>query len=332
VKVCLKCGAEPPLVSKLCHTCVRQSVELSTISKNQGMICCKSCFSLKIPGTWVEFDDLDSSVSYFINKSIAWNQEVSKQNYNLSLNQLDPQKFRANIDCEGDYHGIILNNTIKTEIQVKFQVCQICSRQAGGYYEAILQIRTKRKSILDEAVEMVYSQIDSAPSDFFTTEAGLVRGGYDFQLSSTEKARSISRDLMIKLGGHVTETNTLVGRKDGKDLFRHTFGVRLPSVGVRDYLFIDEKVWKIARLDKRRAKLVLLSAPYSQKTVEVYSLRNSPVLDEPLDVQIVSNRVSEYQLLDPFTFKTVEAISPKDWKEGKIRALRYGNDTFFIWD
>ncbi|SVD04581.1 uncharacterized protein METZ01_LOCUS357435, partial [marine metagenome] len=236
------------------------------------MICCKSCFSLKIPGTWIEFDDLDSSVSHFINESIAWNQDASKQNSNLSLKQLDPQKFRASIDCEGDYHGIILNNTIKTEIQIKFQVCQTCSRQAGGYYEAILQVRTKRKSILDEAVEMVYNQIDSAPSDFFTTEAGPVRGGYDFQLSSTDKARSISRDLMIKLGGHVIETNTLVGRKDGKDLLRHTFGVRLPSVGVRDYLFIDDKVWKIARLDKRRAKLVLLSAPYSQKTVEVDSL------------------------------------------------------------
>ena len=95
---------------------------------------------------------------------------------------------------------------------------------------------------------------------------------------------------------------------------------------------MDEKVWKVSRLDKRRAKLVLLSAPYSQKTVEVDSLRNSPILDEPLDVQVVSNRMSEYQLLDPFTLKTVEAASPKDWKEGKISALRYGNDTFFIWD
>ena len=296
------------------------------------MICCKSCFSLKIPGTWLEFDTLDSSVSHFIKESITWNLGALKPDFNLSLKQLDPHKFRASIDCEGDYHGIILNNKIKTEIQIKFQVCQTCSRRAGGYYEAILQIRTKRKSILDVAVEMVYNQIDSAPSGFFTTEAGAVRGGYDFQLSSTEKARSVSRDLMIKLGGHVTETNTLVGRKDGKDLLRHTFGVRLPSVAVSDYLFMDEKVWKVTRLDKRRAKLVLISPPYNQKTVEVDSLRNSPVLDAPLEVQIVSHRMSEYQLLDPFTLKTVEATSPKDWKEGKISALRYGNDTFFIWD
>ena len=44
-----------------------------------------------------------------------------------------------------------------------------------------------RKEILDLAVDMIYNELDSSSSDFFTTEAGAVRGGYDFQLSSTEK-------------------------------------------------------------------------------------------------------------------------------------------------
>ena len=332
MKVCLKCGAETPLVSQLCHPCLRTMTELSRISNIQNMVCCKSCFSLKIPGTWIEFNDLESSVSHFIEESISWNQDATKIKSDLELKQLDPQKFRAQISCEGDYQGVNLVSELKTEVQIKFQVCQTCSRQAGGYYEAILQIRTKRKELLDTAVDMVYNEIDSSSSDFFTTEAGAVRGGYDFQLSSTEKARSVSRGLMIKLGGHVTETNTLVGRKDGKDLLRHTFGIRLPSVMVNDYLFIDDKVWKVSRLDKRRAKLVLIQIPYTQKTVEVDSLRNSPILDNPLEVQIVSNRNSEYLLLDPFTLQTVEAISPKDWNGDKIEALRYGNDTFFIWN
>ena len=296
------------------------------------MICCKSCYSLKIPGTWIEFDDLDSSVSHFIVESIVWDEDITKMKSQLDLSQLDPQKFRATITCEGDYHGIDLVSELKTEIQIKFQVCQTCSRQAGGYYEAILQIRTKRKEVLDTAVDMVYKELDSSSADFFTTEAGPVRVGYDLQLSSTEKARSVSRDLMVKLGGHVTETNTLVGRKDGRDLLRHTFGVRLPSVKVNDYLFMDDKVWKVTRVDRRRAKLILIQAPYTQKTVEVDNLRNSPILDYPVEVQIVSNRESEYLLLDPFTLKTVEAIAPKDWNGEKVEALRYGNDTFFIWN
>ena len=140
------------------------------------------------------------------------------------------------------------------------------------------------------AVDMVYKELDSSPSDFFTTQAGAVRGGYDFQLSSTEKARSVSRDLMVKLGGHVTETNTLVGKKDGRDLLRHTFGVRLPSVKVNDYLFSEENVWKVIRIHKRRAKLMLISPPRTQKTVGVDNLRNTPILDSPIVVQIVSCR------------------------------------------
>ena len=182
------------------------------------------------------------------------------------------------------------------------------------------------------AVDMVYNELDSSSSDFFTTEAGVVRGGYDFQLSSTEKARSVSRDLMIKFGGHVNETNTLVGRKDGRDLLRHTFGVRLPNVKNGDYLFTDNEVSKVIGVSRRRAKLIQISPPFRQQTVEVDGLRNLPILDDPLDVQIVSGQGSEFLLLDPFTLQTVEAVSPKDWDGESVKALRYGNETFFVWE
>jgi nonsense-mediated mRNA decay protein 3 len=332
VKVCLKCGAETPLISQLCHTCVRQNIELSKVLPAINMVCCKACYSLKIPGTWLEFSDLESSVSHFVTESIEWNSEIGKTTSNLILKQLDPQKFRVNIECEGDYQGLLLDANLKTEVQIKFQVCQTCSRLAGGYYEAILQVRTKRKEILNKAVEEIYNLIDSGPSEFFTTDSGPVRGGYDFQLSSSDKARTISRDLMVKFGGHVTETNTLVGRKDGRDLLRHTFGVRLPSIGISDYLFLDDKVWKVLRIDRRRTKLIMLSSPFSQKMVEVDTMRNVPLLDPPLEVQVISHRDSEYLLLDPFTLQTVEAISPKDWKGNNVLALRYGIETYFIWD
>ena len=72
--------------------------------------------------------------------------------------------------------------------------------------------------------------------------------------------------------------------------------------------------------------------PTSNKTVEVESLRNSPILDEPLETQVISNRGREYLLLDPFTFQTVEAISPENWSGDEVKALRYGNDTYFVWD
>ena len=106
------------------------------------MVCCKSCYSLKIPGTWLEFDDLDSSVSYFVEDSISWHNEAKKIESELVLRQLDPQKYRVNVNCQGSYHGLDLTSDLETEIKLKFQVCQTCSRQAGGYYESILQVRT----------------------------------------------------------------------------------------------------------------------------------------------------------------------------------------------
>ena len=138
------------------------------------------------------------------------------------------------------------------------------------------------------------------------------------------------RELMVKYGGQVTETNKLIGRKDGRDLLRHTFGVRLPDVMVGDYLFLDEAVWNVTRIDRRKANLRCLLPPISNKTVEVESLRTSPILDEPLKTQVISHRDREYLLLDPFTFQTVEAISPESWSGDEVKALRYGNDTYFV--
>ena len=61
------------------------------------MVCCKAGYSLKIPGTWLEFDDLDSSVSYFVEDSISWNDDAKKIKSELSLRQLDPQKYRVKV-------------------------------------------------------------------------------------------------------------------------------------------------------------------------------------------------------------------------------------------
>lgn len=52
------------------------------------MVCCKACYSLKIPGTWLEFSDLESSVSHFVTESIEWNSEIGKTTSNLILKQL----------------------------------------------------------------------------------------------------------------------------------------------------------------------------------------------------------------------------------------------------
>ncbi|MDG1545291.1 MAG: NMD3-related protein [Candidatus Poseidoniia archaeon] len=256
--ICLKCGAKPPLISQICHKCVRETVAISRLPEVLRMVDCKSCYSLKIPGTWLEFDDLESAVSHFFESSIIWEEDLSQQKTNLELEQLDPAKFRVKANTKANYGGLSLESNLEGVVEIKYQVCQTCSRHAGGYYEAILQIRTKQRSVLDAAVEKVFKDIDSSPSEFFSTENGSAKGGFDFQLSSTERARSLARELMIQFGGHVNETNTLVGRKDGRDLLRHTFGVRLPSFLVGDYLLIQEKVYRVTRLDRRKAKLRLM--------------------------------------------------------------------------
>ena len=101
---------------------------------------------------------------------------------------------------------------------------------------------------------------------------------------------------------------------------------------VGNFLLIQEKVYKVTRLDRRKAKLRLMEAPYTKKVVEIDTLRTPNILDNPLEAQIISSRNNQYLLLDPYTHQTVEAVSPPDWGGEKIEALRFGNETFFIWN
>ena len=46
----------------------------------------------------------------------------------------------------------------------------------------------------------------------------------------------------------------------------------------------------------------------------------------------ISSRNDQFLLLDPYTHQTVEAVSPSNWKGETIQALRFGNETFFLWN
>jgi hypothetical protein len=101
---------------------------------------------------------------------------------------------------------------------------------------------------------------------------------------------------------------------------------------VGDFLLIKEKVYQVTRLDRRKAKLKLMESPYTKKMVEIDTLRNPNILDDSLNVQIISSREDQFLLLDPFTHQTVEAVSPPNWNGKTVEALRFGNETFFIWN
>ena len=192
--------------------------------------------------------------------------------------------------------------------------------------------QTVRETNRSESVQGLDLAVDLAPNNphhlWLSNPVMIASGtfGYDGY------GRGITEDMDLgELGAVVPKTFTRLPREGNPEPQWFPKSYR-EAWDTGDHLFLDEEVWCVTRIDRRKANLKRLIPSLVQKTVEIDFLRNVPLLDNLSEVQPVSHRGREYLLLDPFTLQTVEAISPEDWKGDKISALRYGNDTYFIWD
>jgi len=315
----------------MCHACFSAAHSPAEFPQAVQAICCRHCSAREVPGGWELHDSPADAAGAALHGALAWADGLTGNQLDFELRELDPHRFRANGSASGSLDGVALEQCFERDILLEFRACTSCSRQAGGYYEATLQLRTPREAVLKVAVARVNAALEEGAPQFFATEDGPVRGGYDFQLSSTDRARALSRALLLVMGGEVKETSSLVGRREGRDVLRHTFGVRLPPVLADDVVLHDGAAWRVAAIERRRARLRCASESRPDWKPKLSELEAARRLGEEREAQVVSRRDRELQLLDPFTLRTVEARAPAEW-DGSVSAVRDGGDTFFLWE
>jgi len=314
----------------MCHACFAAAYSPAELPQAVQFICCRHCSAREVPGGWELHDSSVDAAEAALRGAPSWTNGLMGNQLEFELRKLDPHRFRASGSASGTLDGVALEQQFERDILLEFRACTSCSRQAGGYYEATLQLRTPRQVVLKAAVARVHAALEEGAPEFFATEDGPVRGGHDFQLSSTDRARALSRALLLALGGEVKESSSLVGRREGRDLLRHTFGVRLPPVLAEDAVIHDGVVWRVAAIERQRARLHCASETRPDWKPKLSELEAARRLEEEREGQVVSRRSRELQLLDPFTLRTVEARAPAKWN-GSVTAVRDGGDTFFLW-
>ena len=315
----------------MCHACFSATHSPAEFPQAVQAICCRHCSAREVPGGWELHDSPADAAGAALHGALAWADGLTGNQLDFELRELDPQRFRADGSAGGTLEGVALKQRFERDVLLEFRACTSCSRQAGGYYEATLQLRTPRQAVLKAAVARVHAALEEGAPEFFATEDGPVRGGHDFQLSSTDRARALSRALLLALGGEVKESSSLGGRREGRDLRRHTFGGRRPPVLVGDAVLHDGAVWRVAAIERRRARLCCASETRPDWKPKLSELKAARRLGEEREAQVVSRRGRELQLLDPFTLRTVEARAPEGW-DGSVSAVRDGGDTYFLWE
>jgi nonsense-mediated mRNA decay protein 3 len=244
---------------------------------------------------------------------------VERPRLRLDVDPEDERNYRVEIHVSGLAEGVPFETALRTRARIKNATCVRCSRVQGGYYEAIVQVRAARRAMeADEkralralASRFIERIVAEGDRNAFVLRDEDADRGLDIYMGTTNAGRMLAKQIAAERGGRISEHAKTVGQKDGIDLVRMTFAVRLPEFRSGDVVILPGGPGIVTSIG---AKTVQVSDVQTGRLrhVERAEVEEAQVLSpaEAREAVVVSRSGDELQLLDPWTFATVTVLRP----------------------
>ncbi|MEA3255109.1 MAG: NMD3-related protein [Candidatus Altiarchaeota archaeon] len=309
---CPKCGRETR-EKGLCRDCFLKAHPIGI--KKVTLPLCK-CGRYLYRGRWIP--DLNDSLEKIVRDNLVLPLGVEVRALDIKP-VFKGNKILLEIHVTGEYGGGGFREEIQAEVRIQSTVCPACSRISGGYYEAVLQVRTAF-----DPLKMLDSE--------FISKVESVRGGFDVYVTSSNYARKVSSELSKK-GFLVKESKKLVGMRKGEILYRGFTSIKSPKFRVGDFLGYRNKILQVLKLGKsvhcrniRERKTLMMPLPKLQRA-ELIAPR------EDVRKALVSSVAPNWiQVMDLESFKTFELPGTfKGLKEkDEVEYLKVGRDVYLL--
>ncbi len=222
---CVVCGKEINN-GYICGKCAVEKFEVVDI-KPFEILQCSRCGAVKIGRKWLHVG-IEKVIEDNVFKNSRIIEDFDVKNVILDLSS-DTVVF------EGNLYGDEINVLARLRYKIKKISCPKCSRECGGYYESIVQLRADNRELRDYEIEVTKRIIEEVLTVEMDNEMAFLskveerKEGVDFYFGSRDIGRKISRKIARELGGKISESKKLHTRVDGRDVYRFTYLVRLPS-------------------------------------------------------------------------------------------------------
>ena len=323
--LCPDCGAETEdLIQGSCARCFTKRNPIVEVPRYVDILLCAACFARKRGELWVEPGEKprEAMIDAAVMESLKLHKALVGPTIDLLSKVQDERNIQYDIMVDGTVAGLPVDSLVTTVARLKQAVCVGCSRQAGGYFNAIIQLRGDERDPTDgereEAGAIIVQGVDrmkgNGNANAFLTKQGKVQGGHDFYVSEIDVGRILAKRLAERFDADVTESAKLFGRKAGSDIYRVTFLVRIPAYRRGDFVDLGQGP---ARLDHVNNKTLTLRELQSGRAVTVPRDRveRGQVIarkEHMKEMMVVSVVRDEALLLDPVTNKTHEVVLPPD--------------------
>ncbi|HIH44940.1 MAG TPA: NMD protein affecting ribosome stability and mRNA decay [Candidatus Methanoperedenaceae archaeon] len=347
---CPKCGnPSDDFVGNVCRQCFLSDFMLATCPKVGQVRVCQSCFALFRRGKWTapsgsEESDITEAVRTAAEDAVEINNEAKNAQVTISVKRLDHSRFAAHAAVNAEVRGAKVSGECDIEMRILWETCSTCGRLSGGYYAGIVQLRAEgrfpQKHELDRCEEIANRVVDSAMAKgdrtSFISKVEELREGRDIYIGSTKVGRQICRAITDALGGRYTDSPKLVGRKNGEDVYRITYALRLPPYMCGDIILADERVVEVSSCGKRIWGIELATgARFTENYDDILEIKKLCSRADAVKAVLVSVEKDVVHVLDPQTYEPVLLKKPEFLKAGsgsEISVVKTSRGMFILPD
>ena len=335
-RFCPKCG-RPSDADGLCSACRVADTPWAVCDTRVTSTHCPGCGATKQVNTWTdtnrEREDLAPDLA---RSAVHFHPDVQRRSIAVRIRELSPNRSRAYLTISGILYGQPVEKECTVEIAWHREQCDRCNRITGSYYEGIVQVRADERDISPfemQKAAAIATQIEDSLQQggerlSFISDMAETRDGLDITVGSQHIGSLIVQGITAQLGGRYSTHPKLVGEKNGRQLYRITYLVRLPRYQRHDVVKLTRTYAEIEQSDSR-----------TLRAFDLYEGRNRMVKEEEI-VRLVGNARNAgpalvayiahgmLGLLDPVTGATIE-VPERPWRAVQagenVQVLRDGD-------
>ncbi|GFO97150.1 NMD protein affecting ribosome stability andmRNA decay [groundwater metagenome] len=318
---CPKCGSDADVFyDNVCMQCFIGNKKLLECPQVVYGRICPTCGSVFRKGRWQFGGKEEETVISFVKENLEINRDARSVELALTPKQLDYSRYRVHVEAKADIKGAPIDAALDTELRISWETCDTCSRISGGYFEGIVQIRAdKRLSTPDEltrclsiAEEVAARSREKGDRLAFIAKTAELEEGVDIYVGSIKLGKQICRAVIDTFGGKFSESPKLVGQKNGVDLYRITYALRLPEFVRGDIISADGTVIEVQGCGKHVSGIDLETGKrFMENFNDLMDVKKLTRRDDAVSAVLVADEGRTIQVLDPHSYETITVKRPE---------------------
>ncbi len=259
---CPKCG-QPSESNGLCIRCRIGSTLWFTCDSRVKNIQCPSCGATKEVNTWTDCTRERSELAPELAMSaMHFHKDARKPSITVTVEDISVNRSRANLTIHATLYNKPVEGTCSVEIIWDKEQCDRCNRISGSYYEGIVQVRAEGRIPGTYEIQMAASIAQQVEDTLqsggerlsFISDITEIHDGLDIIIGSQHIGLLISQGIVAQLGGRYSSHPKLVGEKNGRQLYRITYLVRLPRFQKYDVVRSGNRYYEVERVESHHVR------------------------------------------------------------------------------